>query len=77
MLLSELLKHGSKTLKQENIHTHLLDAELFLSNLLNTSREKILTLNDQKVSEEIIFNFNGLRIFQDNPIIKFHKNFIE
>ena len=60
MLLSELLKHGSKTLKQENIHTHLLDAELFLSNLLNTSREKILTLNDQKVSEEIIFNFNEL-----------------
>ena len=60
MLLSELLKHGSKTLKQENIHTHLLDSELFLSNLINTSREKILTLNDQKVSEEIIFNFNEL-----------------
>ena len=60
MLLSELLKHGSKTLKQKNIHTHLLDSELFLSNLLNTSREKILTLNDQKVSEEIIFNFNEL-----------------
>ena len=28
-------------------------------------------------SSKIIFNFNGLRIFQDNPIIKFHKNFIE
>ena len=28
-------------------------------------------------SSKIIFNFSGLRILQDNPIIKFHKNFIE
>ena len=28
-------------------------------------------------SSKIIFNYNGLRIFQDSPIIKFHKNFIE
>jgi len=60
MLLSELLKHGSKTLKQEKILTHLLDSELFLSNLLNTNREKFLTLNDQKISKDIIFHFNQL-----------------
>ncbi len=28
-------------------------------------------------SSKIIFGFSGLRILQDNPIIKFHKNFIE
>ena len=28
-------------------------------------------------SSKRIFSFNGLRIFQDNPIIKFHKNYIE
>ena len=24
-----------------------------------------------------IFNFSGIRLFQNNPIIKFHKNYIE
>ena len=28
-------------------------------------------------SSKIIFGFSGFRIFQDNPIIQFHKNFIE
>ncbi|MBD1140829.1 hypothetical protein IDH20_01500 [Pelagibacterales bacterium SAG-MED39] len=28
-------------------------------------------------SSKIIFNYKGIRIFQDNPIIKFHKEFIE
>ena len=28
-------------------------------------------------SSKKIFSYNGLRIFQDNPIIKFHKNYIE
>ena len=60
MLISELLKHGSKTLQKNNISTHLLDSELFLSNLLNINREKILTSNDQEVSENIICNFNQL-----------------
>jgi release factor glutamine methyltransferase len=60
MLISELINYGSKTLQKNKISTHLLDSELFLSNLLNTSREKILILNDKKVSKNIIFNFNLL-----------------
>ena len=28
-------------------------------------------------SSKIIFNHGGLRILQDNPIIKFHRNYIE
>ena len=28
-------------------------------------------------SSKKIFNFNGIRLYQDNPIIKFHKNYIE
>ena len=60
MLISELINHGSKTLQKNKILTHLLDSELFLSNLLNTSREKILVLNDKKVSKNIIYTFNLL-----------------
>ena len=60
MLISELINHGSKTLQKNKILTHLLYSELFLSNLLNTSREKILVLNDKKVSKNIIYSFNLL-----------------
>tara|TARA_X000000950_G_scaffold275970_1_gene363127 strand:+ start:774 stop:2039 length:1266 start_codon:yes stop_codon:yes gene_type:complete len=28
-------------------------------------------------SSKTIFNFNGIRLFQDNPLIKFHKKYIE
>ena len=28
-------------------------------------------------SSKIIFNYKGIRLFQDNPLIKFHKKFIE
>ena len=28
-------------------------------------------------SSKIIFKFEGIRLFQDNPLIKFHKKFIE
>ena len=28
-------------------------------------------------SSKIIFNYGGLRIFQDHPLMKFHKKFIE
>ena len=28
-------------------------------------------------SSKIIFNFEGIRLFQDNPLIKFHQKFIE
>ena len=28
-------------------------------------------------SSKILFNFEGIRLFQDNPLIKFHKKFIE
>ena len=28
-------------------------------------------------SSKIIFNFEGIRLFQDHPLIKFHKKFIE
>ena len=28
-------------------------------------------------SSKIIFNFEGIRLFQDNPLIKFHREFVE
>ena len=28
-------------------------------------------------SSKIIFDYKGIRLFQNNPVIKFHKKFIE
>ena len=58
MLISELLYKGSKSLKNNNISSHMLDVEIILSNSLNISREKLLLLDDFKVNDKIIINFN-------------------
>ena len=39
----EIIKFGSKLLKEKKISSHILDSELLLSKTLNKSREKILT----------------------------------
>tara|TARA_B100000965_G_scaffold388405_1_gene392909 strand:+ start:531 stop:1376 length:846 start_codon:yes stop_codon:yes gene_type:complete len=58
--IDELINFGSKNLKEKLISSHQLDSELILSNVLNKSREKILTSLDQRVSKETILAFNQL-----------------
>ena len=60
MIVQELISLGSKTLKQNQVPTYILDSELILSNILNKSREKIITSYDCEVSRETIFKFNEL-----------------
>ena len=60
MLISELINKGSKFLKNNNIPSYLIDAELILSKSLDISREKFLSLDDTNVEDKIISNFNKL-----------------
>ena len=60
MLISELINKGSRFLKNNDISYYLIDAELILSKSLNISREKFLSLDDTKVEDKIILNFNKL-----------------
>ena len=60
MLISELINKGSKFLKNNDISSYLIDAELILSKSLDISREKFLSLDDTKVEDKIILNFNKL-----------------
>ena len=60
MLISELINKGSRFLKNNDISSYLIDAELILSKSLNISREKFLSLDDTKVEDKIILNFNKL-----------------
>jgi release factor glutamine methyltransferase len=60
MLISELINKGSKFLKNNDISSYLIDAELILSKSLDISREKFLSLDDTKLEDKIILNFNKL-----------------
>ena len=49
MKASEVINIGSKILKNRNIISHKIDAEIILSHVLKTSREKLL-INEQAIS---------------------------
>ena len=49
MKTSEAINIGSKILKNRNITSHKIDAEIILSHVLKTSREKLL-INEQVIS---------------------------
>ena len=60
MIISELLKSGSKALKLNKIETHQLDSEVVLSNLLKKPRENLIINLNQKVSKTVVQNFKKL-----------------
>ena len=53
----ELIKYGSKLLRENNILSHTLDSEILLSKTLRKSREEILVNLDQDINEKNIFKF--------------------
>jgi len=70
MIISDLIKIGSETLKKREISSHLLDSELLLSRLLKCSREKLLTSEDQMIPKTIELDFNKLigRRVKNEPV---------
>ena len=62
MKISEVIKKGSKLLKEKNIPTYILDSELLLSKSLNKSREEILINLEQNLNNRALKNFNNYLI---------------
>ena len=62
MIISNLLRSGSKILKNRKVKTHQLDSEIMLSTLLKKQKEQIVINSEEKVSKNIINNFNKLII---------------
>ena len=56
----QTLKFGSDKLKYHNIDTHILDSEILLSFILNTSREKILVNLDTNIKKDKFEKFKKL-----------------
>ena len=66
----EIIKIGSKLLKEKEIPSFILDSEILLSKTLNQPREKILINLDQKINQKDILTFREylLRRSKNEPI---------
>ena len=60
MEILQLINTGSKKLKEKNIYSHKLDAEILLSEVLNQTREKTLIEFNRKIEIKKISVFNKL-----------------
>ena len=53
----EVIKLGSKLLKEKKITSHILDSEILLSKILNKSREEVLINLNQTINKKDISDF--------------------
>ena len=60
MTPNELIKKGSNFLKNNNIKSHIIDAELLLSKVSGKSRENLLVKSDIELNHNQIKTYNNL-----------------
>ena len=58
MILEKVIKQASKTLKNHNIHSHELDAQLILSDIMKVKREYLITNNKLTIPEKIMEKYD-------------------
>jgi len=70
MILQNTIKHASKFLKEHNIRSHELDAEIILSNIMGVSKEYLITNGNIDVSNKIekIYNDALNRRINNEPV---------
>ena len=52
MILEETIKKASQILKNRNIYSHELDAQIILSEIMGVKREYLITNNEKIVSKK-------------------------
>ena len=60
MNIEQLIKIGSKKLKDNNIKSFLIDSEIILASVLDIKREDIFIKNNEHISIKKIRNFHNL-----------------
>ena len=58
MNLENTVKKASQILKNHNIHSHELDAQLILSNVIGIKREYLITNNKKNISKKNIQKYD-------------------
>ncbi len=59
MILEKIIHQGSKTLKNNNIETYQLDAQIILSEIMGVNKEFLITNNEILISEDIVKKYNS------------------
>ena len=54
MILEQTIQHAYKTLKESNINSYQLDAEIILSNIMGVTREFLITNSNQNVTKDVM-----------------------
>ena len=57
MNIENTVKKASQKLKNNNIISYLLDAEIILADILGVERESLITNNKVKVSKKVLLKF--------------------
>ena len=60
MNLENTIKEASKKLKNNNINSHVLDAQIILADIIGVKRESLITNNKINISEIIIKKYEKL-----------------
>ena len=70
MNLENTVKKASQKLKDNNIISYLLDAEIILADILGVERESLITNNKANVSQKIVLKYNEAiqRRIKNEPI---------
>ena len=70
MILENTIKYASKLLKEHNIRSHELDAEIILSNIMGVSKEYLITNGNIDISRKIkqIYNEALKRRINNEPV---------
>ena len=58
MNLENTIKKASQLLKNQNIHSHELDAQIILSEIMGIKRESLITNNEISISKKIMEKYN-------------------
>ena len=59
MNLDNTIKKASQILKNHNIHSHELDAQIILSNIMGVKREFLITNNEINISKKIMEKYDS------------------
>ena len=77
MITEKIIKQASQILKNHNIHSHELDAQLILSNIMGVKREFLITNNELDISEKIIDKYDIESYIDIEAIESYKKNLIK
>ena len=70
MNLENTIKKASQLLKNHNIHSHELDAQIILSNLMGVTREFLILNNNVNITKKILSKYNNAinRRIKNEPV---------